>query len=62
MADAILYPKDLGNVFDRALNRCFERIFAGQKSSLAFLVIMTTDGDIEDQRIAVEDFLDSEWS
>lgn len=54
MADAILYPKELGDVFDRALDRCFERIFSGEKGSVAFLVVMTTDGEIEDQRIAVE--------
>ena len=54
MADAIYYPKELGDVFDRALDRCFERIFAGEKESVAFLVVMTMQGEIEDQRIAVE--------
>ena len=54
MADAIYYPKELGDVFDRALDRCFERICAGEEDSIAFLVVMTMDGAITDQRIAIE--------
>ena len=54
MADMILNPKELGEVFDRALDGCFEHIFAGDKDSVAYLVIMTLDGELEDQRIAVE--------
>ena len=54
MADAIYYPKELGDVFDRALDRCFERICAGEEDSIAFLVVMTMDGVITDQRIAIE--------
>ena len=54
MTDEIFYPEELGYVFDRALHRCFERICAGEEDSIAFLVVMTAEGLMTDQRIAIE--------
>ena len=54
MTDAIYYPKELGDVIDKAVGRCLERINAGEEDSIAFLITMNFDGKLTDQRIAVE--------
>jgi hypothetical protein len=48
MTDAIIYSRELGNVFDRALDRCFERVVAGGEDSISFLVLMNMEGEITD--------------
>jgi hypothetical protein len=53
MTDMIFNPKELGDVFDRALDRCFGRV-GYEEGPIAFLVLMDTEGVITDQRIAVE--------
>jgi hypothetical protein len=53
MTDMICYPRELGEVFDRALDRCFGRV-GYEEGPIAFLVLMDMDGVITDQRIAVE--------
>jgi hypothetical protein len=53
MTDTIFNPKQLGEVFDRALDRCFGRI-GYEEGPIAFLVLMNMEGVITDQRIAVE--------
>ncbi|MFC1740063.1 hypothetical protein ACFL0N_01120 [Pseudomonadota bacterium] len=54
MTDTIHDPKAIGDVFDRALDRCFERVVLGSDDSISFLVLMNNKGEITDQRIAVE--------
>lgn len=54
VTDAIYDPKAIGDVFDRALDRCFERIVLGSDDSISFLVLMNMKREITDQRIAVE--------
>jgi len=46
MADSIIYPKELGDVFDRALDKCYERVSAREEDSIAFLVLMNVEGEI----------------
>ena len=54
MTDAIYYPKELGDVLDKALDRCYERLNAGEEDSIAFLITMNFDGKITDQRISAD--------
>ena len=53
MTDMIFNPKELGQVFDRALDRCFGRV-GYEEGPIAFFVLMDMEGVITDQRIAVE--------
>jgi hypothetical protein len=54
MVDAIYFPKELGDVLDRALDRCFERVYVEDEGPIAFLVIVNTESEITDQRIAID--------
>ena len=39
MVDVIYFPKELGDVLDRALDRCFERVYVEDEGPIAFWLL-----------------------